>query len=221
MTPTGHCFHCGERITTGRRYLVRMDDEELPVCCPGCKAVAEFIRLETDPDALVRARAAAVAGRDRHPGSVGGQRCNHIVASIEAPSYSLAAMAVDGAGPQSPAVELAGPGGIDAEAHGGEDAQGILVDLLDLAPLRDRPLENLSGGEQRKVNLARVFVQEPELMLLDEPMAGLDLNWLARMASFSLWITCVKSRSSVSSLRRSTLYSMAIWSSSCAMVLMM
>ena len=44
MTPTGHCFHCGERITTGRRYLVRMDDEELPVCCPGCKAVAEFIR---------------------------------------------------------------------------------------------------------------------------------------------------------------------------------
>jgi Cu2+-exporting ATPase len=44
LTPTGHCFHCGERITTGRRYLVRMDDEELPVCCPGCKAVAEFIR---------------------------------------------------------------------------------------------------------------------------------------------------------------------------------
>ena len=41
---TIECFHCGERITTGQRYLVRLDDEDRPVCCPGCKAVAEFIR---------------------------------------------------------------------------------------------------------------------------------------------------------------------------------
>lgn len=38
------CFHCGEPVTTGDRYQVLVDDGQLPVCCPGCKAVAEFIR---------------------------------------------------------------------------------------------------------------------------------------------------------------------------------
>lgn len=38
------CFHCGEPVITGDRYLVLVDDDQLPVCCPGCKAVAEFIR---------------------------------------------------------------------------------------------------------------------------------------------------------------------------------
>lgn len=38
------CFHCGEPVMTGSRYLVQVGDVQLPVCCPGCKAVAEFIR---------------------------------------------------------------------------------------------------------------------------------------------------------------------------------
>jgi uncharacterized protein YfaS (alpha-2-macroglobulin family) len=67
----------------------------------GQATLAEFIRAESDPDVLVRARAAAVAGRDRHPQSNGGQRCDHIVASIEAPSFSVTAMAADGAGRRS------------------------------------------------------------------------------------------------------------------------
>jgi len=41
---TTTCFHCGEPVTTGQRYLVRLGDDDRPVCCPGCKAVAEFIR---------------------------------------------------------------------------------------------------------------------------------------------------------------------------------
>jgi len=87
-----------------RRQLEGMQksfDRSLEWWSMGQAALAEFIRAESDPDALVRARAAALAGRDRHPQSIGGQRCNYIVASIEAPSYSLAAMAVDGAGRRS------------------------------------------------------------------------------------------------------------------------
>jgi Cu2+-exporting ATPase len=38
------CFHCGEPVLTGDRYLVELEDRVRPVCCPGCKAVAEFIR---------------------------------------------------------------------------------------------------------------------------------------------------------------------------------
>jgi hypothetical protein len=83
-----------------RRHLEEMQesfDRSLEWWSMGQATLAEFIRGETDPDSLVRARAAALVGRDRHPQSIGGRRCTHIVASIEAPSYSLAAMAVDGA----------------------------------------------------------------------------------------------------------------------------
>ena len=48
------------------------------------------------------------------------------------------------------------------------------MDRLNLDPLRGRFLNQLSGGEQQKVMLARAIAQEPKLMLLDEPTSSLD-----------------------------------------------
>jgi iron complex transport system ATP-binding protein len=45
---------------------------------------------------------------------------------------------------------------------------------FDLAALRDRPATQLSGGELARVMLARATVGEPELLIVDEPTAGLD-----------------------------------------------
>ena len=50
-----------------------------------------------------------------------------------------------------------------------------------MTTLRDAAFTNLSGGEQRKVLLARAMAQQPGLLLLDEPTAYLDLGWRERI----------------------------------------
>ena len=48
------------------------------------------------------------------------------------------------------------------------------MDIFGIAELKDNPFLQLSSGEQRLALLARAFVKDPELLILDEPLHGLD-----------------------------------------------
>ena len=54
------------------------------------------------------------------------------------------------------------------------------LDIFGIGQLAERPFLQLSSGEQRLVLLARAFVKDPQLLILDEPLHGLDL-WNRRL----------------------------------------
>src|SRR3982074_3718488 len=77
-----------------------------------------------------------------------------------------------------------GPPAQEGPAH--RDRVERIIDFLEIQAIRKTPVGRLPYGLQKRVELGRALAMEPELLLLDEPMAGMNLEEKEDMSRYAL-----------------------------------
>jgi branched-chain amino acid transport system ATP-binding protein len=72
-----------------------------------------------------------------------------------------------------------------------------VIDLMEMEEIRKKIVGSLPYGQRKRVDLARALCMEPQLLLMDEPMAGMNIEEKEDMARFILDINEIKNTSIV------------------------
>lgn len=68
--------------------------------------------------------------------------------------------------------------------YGAKEQNDAVIDILEIGHVMDRGVQRLSGGERKRVALARALLSRPEVLLLDEPLTGVDLALRDRVLEY-------------------------------------
>lgn len=82
---------------------------------------------------------------------------------------------------ESPLRSLLGRRNVWQAEKAAEDRARSLVEFVGLTHLADEPARVLSGGQRKLLELARALMVDPEMILLDEPVAGVNPTMAARI----------------------------------------
>jgi molybdate transport system ATP-binding protein len=87
-----------------------------------------------------------------------------------------------------PHLDVAGNLRFGLRRAGADGARALAdaIDVLELGPLLGRRVDQLSGGERSRVALGRALASGPQALLLDEPLASLDVQLRARVLPYLL-----------------------------------
>jgi branched-chain amino acid transport system ATP-binding protein len=77
-------------------------------------------------------------------------------------------------------------GPAEREENANREAVERIIDFLEIQHIRKRPVGSLPYGLQKRVELGRALAAEPKLLLLDEPMAGMNVEEKEDMCRFIL-----------------------------------
>ena len=164
---------------------------------PTLGASAELRRRDEDADAgeVIVRNSAVVAYLAQEPRFTPGQTAGEVVreglAAWEAARrrHDEATRVLDeGHGDLDAALTMQSEAAAEVERLGGWDADHVVPSALRAlgAPEPSRVVDGMSGGERRRVALARLLVQQPDLAILDEPTNHLDTDAIEQLENWLL-----------------------------------